>query len=48
MACLKCTNMSHTKESMPWVKGIAHMHRTNDDIKNNWDRMLWLSPLFWP
>jgi len=27
--------------ALPWVKRIANMHRTGDDIKNNWDRMLY-------
>jgi len=27
--------------ALPWVKTVANMHRTGDDIKNNWDRMLY-------
>ena len=27
--------------ALPWVKSVANMHRTGDDIKNNWDRMLY-------
>jgi alpha-galactosidase len=27
--------------ALPWVKTIANMHRTGDDIKNNWERMLY-------
>ena len=27
--------------ALPWVKGVANMHRVSDDIKNNWTRMLY-------
>jgi len=27
--------------SLPWIKTVANMHRTSDDIKDNWDRMLY-------
>jgi alpha-galactosidase len=27
--------------SLPWVKTTSNMHRTGDDIKDNWDRMLY-------
>lgn len=27
--------------SLPWIKTVANMHRTGDDIKNNWERMLY-------
>ncbi|NOY97146.1 MAG: glycoside hydrolase family 27 protein [Chlorobi bacterium] len=36
----KCTEMTEDN-SLPWVKGVAHMHRTSKDIKDNWDRMLY-------
>lgn len=36
----KCTNMSE-EGGLPWVKGVAHLHRTSSDIKNTWDRMLY-------
>jgi alpha-galactosidase len=26
--------------SLPWIKSISHMHRTSNDIFNNWERML--------
>lgn len=26
---------------LPWIKGVSNMHRTSDDIKDNWDRMLY-------
>ncbi len=26
---------------LPWVKDVANMHCTSDDIKDNWDRMLY-------
>lgn len=29
------------ENSLPWVKTVANMHRTSDDIKDNWDRMLY-------
>ena len=35
--CDKGTN----EGALPWVKSVANMHRTGDDIKNNWDRMLY-------
>jgi alpha-galactosidase len=35
-----CSNQSHG-DALPWVKTIANMHRTGDDIKDNWDRMLY-------
>jgi alpha-galactosidase len=35
-----CDGASREK-SLPWVKTIANMHRTGDDIKDNWDRMLY-------
>ncbi|MCE1198433.1 MAG: alpha-galactosidase [Marinilabiliales bacterium] len=35
--CEKGTNDG----ALPWVKGVANMHRTSDDIKNNWERMLY-------
>ena len=31
----------HGEFSLPWVKTVANMHRTGDDIKDNWDRMLY-------
>jgi alpha-galactosidase len=36
----KCTNLSEGN-ALPWIKSVAHMHRTSGDIKNNWDRMLY-------
>lgn len=36
----KCTDMEH-EGALPWVKDVAHMHRTSGDIKDNWNRMLW-------
>jgi len=27
--------------ALPWVKSVANLHRTGDDIKNNWNRMLY-------
>lgn len=27
--------------ALPWIKTVANMHRTGDDIKNNWERMLY-------
>lgn len=39
--CTKGNNGNNTREhSLPWVKTVANMHRTSDDIKDNWDRML--------
>lgn len=29
------------KNSLPWVTDVVHMHRSGDDIKDNWDRMLY-------
>ena len=29
------------KNSFPWVVDVVHMHRSGDDIKDNWDRMLY-------
>jgi len=29
------------EKSLPWVTTIANMHRTGDDIKDNWERMLY-------
>ena len=29
------------EKSFPWVVEVAHMHRSGDDIKDNWDRMLY-------
>lgn len=29
------------KGSLPWVTNVAHLHRSSDDIKDNWDRMLY-------
>lgn len=26
---------------LPWIKGVANMHRTSNDIKDNWNRMLY-------
>ena len=28
------------ENSLPWVKKVADLHRTGEDIKDNWDRML--------
>ncbi len=28
-------------KSFPWVTDVAHLHRSGDDIKDNWDRMLY-------
>ena len=28
-------------EDLPWIKGVANMHRTSVDIKDNWDRMIY-------
>lgn len=32
---------SHSIEGLEWLKEVAHMHRISDDIKDNWDRMLY-------
>lgn len=37
----KCNKELNEKNALPWVKSIANMHRTSQDIKNNWDRMLY-------
>ncbi len=29
------------KNSFPWITDVVHMHRSGDDIKDNWDRMLY-------
>lgn len=29
------------EQDIVWVKSVANMHRTSDDIKNNWERMLY-------
>ncbi|WP_372934249.1 glycoside hydrolase family 27 protein, partial [Mariniphaga sediminis] len=29
------------ENSLPWVTDVAHLHRSSDDIKDNWDRMLY-------
>jgi alpha-galactosidase len=34
-----CSNSR--KQSLPWVTNVAHLHRSSDDIKDNWDRMLY-------
>lgn len=36
----ECDN-GDNKGALPWVKSVANMHRTGDDIKNNWERMLY-------
>jgi alpha-galactosidase len=28
------------ENSLPWAKTVANLHRTGEDIKDNWDRML--------
>jgi alpha-galactosidase len=35
----QCTGINE-ENSLPWVKTVANMHRTGNDIKDNWDRML--------
>lgn len=37
----KCNKTLNEKNALPWVKTIANMHRVSQDIKNNWDRMLY-------
>ena len=37
----KCNAEHNEKNALPWVRTIANMHRTSNDIKNNWDRMLY-------
>ena len=35
-----CENGSG-ENALPWAKTVANMHRTSDDIKDNWDRMMY-------
>jgi len=39
--CTKINNENTRENALPWIKSVANMHRTSDDIKDNWDRMLY-------
>ncbi len=44
-------NKGSNDGALPWVKTVANLHRTGDDIKNNWERMLYCLDLtadLWP
>ncbi|MBK9391821.1 MAG: glycoside hydrolase family 27 protein [Bacteroidetes bacterium] len=38
--CTRINGENTRENALPWVRSVANMHRTSDDIKDNWDRML--------
>ena len=38
---VQCVGWGTEGDSYPWVTDVAHLHRSSDDIKDNWDRMLY-------
>jgi len=39
--CTRVNGENTREHALPWVRSVANMHRTSDDIKDNWDRMLY-------